>query len=120
MPPPSDNALQVFYGTLPVVGAILLANWNNNKRLDDLNKRLDDLHNRLDDMKGSLHKRMDDLALQMNTGFAEVKASIARLESRVSDLEKGHASGALSWLGGERFWSDIEIRMDRTAISYER
>ncbi len=26
---PSDGALQVFYGTLPVVAAILLANWNS-------------------------------------------------------------------------------------------
>jgi archaellum component FlaC len=89
MPPPSDNALQVFYGTLPVVGAILLANWNNNKRLDDLNKRIGDVNKRIDDFGTSLNKRMDDLALQMTTGFAEVKASIARLETRVSDLEKG-------------------------------
>lgn len=82
MPIPSDSALQVFYGTLPVVAAILLANWNNNKRLDDLNKRIDDL-------KGSLHKRIDDLASQMTTGFTDVKTGLARLETRVSDLEKG-------------------------------
>jgi hypothetical protein len=75
MPMPTDSALQVFYGTLPVVGAILLANWNNNKRLDDL--------------KTSLNKRMDDLASQMTTGFGDVKASLARLETRVSDLERG-------------------------------
>jgi tetrahydromethanopterin S-methyltransferase subunit G len=78
---PSDNALQVFYGTLPVVGAILLANWNNNKRLDDLNKRLDDL-------KTSLNKRLDDLAAQMNTGFSEVKTALGKLDTRVSELEK--------------------------------
>lgn len=72
---PNDSALQTFYGTLPVVGAILLANWNNNKRLDDL--------------KTSLNKRLDDLSAQMTTGFGDVKASLGRLETRVSDLERG-------------------------------
>jgi hypothetical protein len=38
---PNSQALQAFYGTLPLVGAILLANWSNNKRLDDFNKRDD-------------------------------------------------------------------------------
>jgi hypothetical protein len=90
---PSDGALQVFYGTLPVVAAILLANWNNNKRLDDLNKRMDDLktslNTRIRDLDTSLNKRGSDLATQMTTGFADVKASLAKLDMRVSDLEKG-------------------------------
>lgn len=72
---PTGQALQVFYGTLPLVAAILLANWNNNKRLDDLNKRIDDLGT-------SLNKRIDDLAMTVNTGFADVK-------TRLSDLEEG-------------------------------
>jgi len=86
---PSDSALQVFYGTLPVVAAILLANWNNNKRLDDLNKRIDDFSKRIDDLKTSLNTRIGDLATQMTTGFADVKGSLAKLDTRVSELEKG-------------------------------
>jgi hypothetical protein len=73
---PNDSALQVFYGTLPVVAAILLANWNNNKRLDDL--------------KTSLNKRIDDLSGQMNTGFTDVKNALGKLDARVAELEKGH------------------------------
>jgi predicted nucleic acid-binding Zn-ribbon protein len=93
---PSDSALQVFYGTLPVVAAILLANWNNNKRLDDLNKRIEDLNKRIedlnkriDDLKTSLNTRIGDLATQMTTGIADVKASLVKLDTRVSELEKG-------------------------------
>jgi archaellum component FlaC len=80
---PNDSALQVFYGTVPVVGAILLANWNNNKRLDDLNKRIDDVGTHL-------NKRIDDLTVQMNVGFSDVKTAISKLETRVSDLEKAY------------------------------
>ncbi len=71
---PTAEALQVFYGTVPLVAAILLTNWNNNKRMDDL--------------KTSLNKRIDDLASTVNTGFSDVKTSINKLETRVSDLEK--------------------------------
>jgi archaellum component FlaC len=80
---PNAEALQVFYGTAPFMAAILLGIWTNNKRLDDMNKRLDD-------MKMSLNKRIDDFAIIMNTGFSDVKASITRLETRVSDLEKSN------------------------------
>jgi len=83
---PAPQALQVFYGTLPLVAAILLAIWSNNKRLDDLKTSID---NRIDDLKTSLNKRIDDLTTTVNTGFTDVKASIAKLETRVSDLEKG-------------------------------
>jgi len=71
---PNTQALQVFYGTLPLVAAILLANWNNNKRLDDL--------------KTSLNKRIDDLAAVVTSGFTDVKERLGKLEDRVSDLEK--------------------------------
>jgi conjugal transfer/entry exclusion protein len=63
------------------------------QRLDDLNKRMDDLktslNTRIGDLDTSLNKRVSDLATQMTTGFADVKASLAKLDMRVSDLEKG-------------------------------
>ncbi len=71
---PNTEAIQVFYGTIPLVAAILLTNRNNNKRLDDL--------------KVSINKRIDDLRTEMNIGFADVKSAIGKLDSRVSDLEK--------------------------------
>jgi len=65
---PNYQALQVFYGTLPLMGAILLANWNNNKRLDDLKTALTA---RIDDLKSTLENRLTSI------------------EARLSDLEKG-------------------------------
>jgi hypothetical protein len=75
METPSGQALQVFYRTFALVAAILLTNWNNNKRLDDL--------------KTSLNKRIDDLAMSVNTGFSDIKTSLGKLEARVADLDKG-------------------------------
>lgn len=72
---PNIQALQVFYGMLPVFGAILLANWNNNKRLDDL--------------KTSLNARIDDLKSSMENQFRDVKVRLDKLTDRVDDLEKG-------------------------------
>jgi len=65
---PDYQALQVFYGTLALVGAILLANWNNNKRIDDL--------------KTSVNARIDDLKSTMENRLTSI-------ESRLSDLERG-------------------------------
>jgi hypothetical protein len=65
---PTNAALQVFYGTLPLIGAILLAAWTNNARLNDLRESLG---KRMDDLRDSLGKRIDSLA------------------DRVSELEKG-------------------------------
>jgi tetrahydromethanopterin S-methyltransferase subunit G len=39
---PAPQALHVVQGAIPLVAAILLAAWSNNKRLDDLSKRIDD------------------------------------------------------------------------------
>jgi hypothetical protein len=71
---PDNSALQVFYGTLPLIGTAVLAIWNNNKRLDDL--------------KTALNKRIDDLAAEMRSNFTDVKTSLGKLDTRVSDLEK--------------------------------
>jgi len=82
---PTVQALQVFYGTLPLVATILLSMWNQNKRLDDLKTSL---NKRIEDLSATLNKRIDDLANNVNTGFADVKASIGKLETRVTELEK--------------------------------
>ena len=78
---PNIQALQVFYGMLPVFGAILLANWNNNKRLDDFGRRVDDL-------KASLNGRIDDLKSSMDNQFREVNVRLDKLTDRVDNLEK--------------------------------
>ena len=79
---PDSSALQVFYGTIPLIGAILLANWNNNLRLKELS-------NRMDDLKVALNNRIDDLNTATTSGFKDVKDQIGRLENRIADLEKG-------------------------------
>lgn len=100
---PDNSALQVFYGTLPLVGAILLAHWNNMRNLGDLGKRIDDLgvalNKRIDDLNAALSKRIDDLnttfskrsddvVLSVTNGFRDVNGRLDRLDVRVSDLEK--------------------------------
>ena len=75
MTAPDNAALQTFYGTLPLFGAILLAMWNNNTRLNELSKRMDDMK--------------DSITGEMRSGFADVKERLGRLEDRVTDLEKG-------------------------------
>jgi hypothetical protein len=82
----TDQALQVFYVTLPLVGTILLAMWNNNKRIDDLKTSV---NKRIDDLTITFNKRVDDLTTNVNTGFADVKVSIGKLDTRISELEKG-------------------------------
>ena len=79
---PDNSALQVFYGTIPLIGAILLANWNNNLRLKELS-------NRMDDLKVALNKRIDDLNTATTNGFKDVKDQLGRLKDRITDLEKG-------------------------------
>ena len=68
---PTNAALQVLYGTLPLIGAIMLAAWTNNARLSDMSKRMDDL-------REAIGKRIDDLGHRIDD-----------LSSRVSDLGKG-------------------------------
>jgi len=47
------------------------------------------LNKRIDDLSVTLNKRIDDLTNNVNTGFADVKASIAKLDTRITELEKG-------------------------------
>ena len=61
-----DNPmLQSFLSTaLPIVIAILLGTWANNKRLDDFGRRLDDFGRRLDRIEGLLDSIHKDLSTQ--------------------------------------------------------
>jgi uncharacterized protein YlxW (UPF0749 family) len=87
---PDNSALQVFYGTVPLVATAVWAIWSNNSRLNELSKRLDDL-------KNSLNQRIDGLADQVHQqgvkldGLSEKVSSIdtrlARIETRL-DLPK--------------------------------
>jgi hypothetical protein len=83
---PTVQTLQVFYVTLPLIAVILLAMWNNNKRIDDLKTSV---NKRIDDLTITFNKRVDDLTTSVNTGFADVKVSIGKLDTGVSDFEKG-------------------------------
>ncbi|MBV9157324.1 MAG: hypothetical protein JO097_13755 [Acidobacteriaceae bacterium] len=67
--------MQVFYGSIPLIAAILLTSWKDSKRVEDL--------------KTSVNKRIDDLHMIMATGFKDVKEHLGRLEDRISELEKG-------------------------------
>ncbi len=70
---PNDSALQVFYGTLPLMGAVILAIWNNNARLSELSKRIDDIRITLD-------KRINDLKSGMDIQFKEIRERLTALE----------------------------------------
>jgi len=82
---PDSSALQVFYGTLPVIGAGVLGFWHGSKRLEDMRFSFNKW---IDDLAMLFNKRIDDLAAAMNSGFSDVRAGISKLESRVSDVEK--------------------------------
>jgi len=71
---PNSQALQVFYGVLPVVAAILLAHWNNNKRLEELSKRIDDLN-------ASLSARITDLKSSTEQRFNRIDDRLDKIES---------------------------------------
>ncbi|MDQ2712470.1 MAG: hypothetical protein M3Y24_09630 [Acidobacteriota bacterium] len=58
---PTTQALQVFYGTLPLIGAIPLATWNNSKRLDELSNRITDLRVFVDAQFKDVKDRIADL-----------------------------------------------------------
>lgn len=64
---PNVQALQVFYGTLPIIGVILAALWTNNKRIDDLK----------DSLTGQI------------SGLREfIRSEVKRLEDRIERLER--------------------------------
>ncbi|HEX4230302.1 MAG TPA: hypothetical protein VHZ07_16620 [Bryobacteraceae bacterium] len=60
---PDNSALQVFYGTLPLLGAFLLGIRKKGKRVDDLRD-------------------------EMRRGFQTVESRLGRLEDRLTELER--------------------------------
>jgi tetrahydromethanopterin S-methyltransferase subunit G len=89
---PNSEALQVFYGTLPLIGAAVLAVWTNNYRLGELSKRLDDglagVNKRLDDSLGAVNKRLDDGQGALQAFRADVRQDFKEVKERLTDLEK--------------------------------
>ena len=68
---PNNDSLQVFYGTLPLVGAILLGQWKEAKRLDDF--------------RTSINKRLDDLSVSLNARMADMGIRLGKIEDRLAD-----------------------------------
>ena len=73
---PNIEALQVFYGSIPVIVTILIAVFSNNKRLDDLGKRIDDL-------RDSFGKQ---LASEIGGLREFIRSEIRRLEDRIERI----------------------------------
>ncbi len=61
---------------LPIIIALMLAAWLQNKRFDDVNRRIDDLNRRFDE----IIRRLD----RIETKLDQHNERIARLEERTS------------------------------------
>lgn len=68
---PSNQALQIFYGTIPLIAAILIGIWINNKRIDDLRA----------DVTSQIKGLREDLV-------ARIEALGKRLDDKIDGLEK--------------------------------
>lgn len=73
--------LPVVQVTLPIVLAIGIAAWLNNRRIDDLNRRIDDL-------RADLNRRIDDLRNELLPILRELQAIAKNHEKRISVLEE--------------------------------
>jgi chaperonin cofactor prefoldin len=60
---PTSQALQVFYGTLPLVGAILWAAFSQRLLLQDILKRLTALETRIKSVEDKLGKVVERLTV---------------------------------------------------------
>ncbi len=80
------NWTQVLAIVLPVMFAIVIGLFYNNRRLDDLrtdtNKRFDDVNKRFDDV----NKRFDDLRLDINTRFNAMNEDVKELKTDVREI----------------------------------
>lgn len=70
---PDSQALQVFYGSIPLIVVILLAIWINNQRIGELSKRIDDLRAYMTSEIASLREF--------------IRSEIRRLEERIERIE---------------------------------
>lgn len=72
---PNNEALQVFYGSIPVIITVFVAVFTNNKRLDDLRE--------------GLSARITDLKTGIESRLSSIENRLTAIESRLSDVEKG-------------------------------
>ena len=91
---PNSQALQIFYGTIPLIATIFLAIWINNQRIGELSKRIDDSSRRFDDFSrrfDDFTKRIDDLRTYMASEIVSlrefIRSEIRRLEQRIERIE---------------------------------
>ena len=74
-----------FQVALPIVAAIFIASWTQNKRIDELGKRLDD-------GLAAVNRRLDDLTRRVEAIQADLKEfyrTLTDLDKRISRLEPG-------------------------------
>ena len=65
---------------LPIVIALMLASWLQNKRFDDLNKRFDDMNRRIDEFRNDVNHRLERIETKLDLH----NERIVRLEERTS------------------------------------
>jgi predicted nucleic acid-binding Zn-ribbon protein len=77
---------------LPIVIAIFIAAWLNNRRVDTLEKRIDSLetsvNKRIDGLETSLNKRIDDLYAETRALRAEIMPILREIQAAIKDLER--------------------------------
>jgi len=85
---PNLQALQVFYGTIPLIAIFLVAVWTNNKRLDDLrsdvNTRIEQIGTRFADLEKRLSEKIDAMDKRVSE---KIDALEKRLVERIERLE---------------------------------
>jgi predicted transcriptional regulator len=85
---PNLQALQVFYGTIPLIAIFLVAVWTNNKRLDDLrsdvNARIEQIGTRFADLEKRLSEKIDAMDKRVSE---KIDALEKRLVERIERLE---------------------------------
>ena len=82
MNPAAANILQQPFVqvALPIIVALMLAAWLQNKRFDDLNRRIDDLNRRIDEFRTDVNQRLDRIETKLDNHTER----ITRLEERTS------------------------------------
>lgn len=89
---PDNSALQVFYGSIPVMATILMAVFvavfTNNKRMDDLR---DTISNRITDLKTSIESRfamVESRFTMVDSHFSAIENRLTSIDNRLSEVEK--------------------------------
>ena len=79
-----------FQVALPIVIALFVAIWvqnrsfdNLNKRFDDINGRFDDINKRIDDLRDALNRRLDEVIKRLD----KIEVTLERHDHRITMLE---------------------------------